>query len=58
MWILSPDGKVLGKISVPETTTNVAWGESDRKTLYITANTSLYRIRLKIAGVLRENNLK
>lgn len=51
VWILSPDGKVLGKISVPETATNLAWGESDRKTLYITANTSLYRIRLKIAGV-------
>ena len=51
VWILSPEGKVLGKISVPETATNVAWGESDRKTLYITANTSLYRIRLKIAGV-------
>ncbi|MEG4408598.1 SMP-30/gluconolactonase/LRE family protein [Microcoleus sp. MON2_D5] len=51
VWILSPDGKLLGRISVPETATNVAWGESDRKTLYITANTSLYRIRLKIAGV-------
>jgi len=51
VWILSPDGKLLGKISVPETATNLAWGESDRKTLYITANTSLYRIRLKIAGV-------
>lgn len=51
VWILSPDGKVLEKISVPETATNLAWGESDRKTLYITANTSLYRIRLKIAGV-------
>jgi gluconolactonase len=51
VWILSPDGKVLGKISVPETATNLAWGESDRKTLYITGSTSLYRIRLKIAGV-------
>ncbi|MEG4587590.1 SMP-30/gluconolactonase/LRE family protein [Microcoleus sp. MOSTC5] len=51
VWILSPDGRVLGKISVPETATNLAWGENDRKTLYITANTSLYRIRLKIAGV-------
>jgi gluconolactonase len=51
VWILSPDGKLLGKISVPETATNLAWGESDRKTLYITAYTSLYRIRLKIAGV-------
>lgn len=51
VWIFSPDGKLLGKISVPETATNLAWGESDRKTLYITASKSLYRIRLKIAGV-------
>ena len=51
VWIFSPDGKLLGKISVPETATNVAWGESDGKTLYITGSTSLYRIRLKIAGV-------
>ncbi|MEG4807833.1 SMP-30/gluconolactonase/LRE family protein [Microcoleus sp. F8-D3] len=51
VWIFSPDGKLLGKISVPETATNLAWGESDRKTLYITASKTLYRIRLKIAGV-------
>ncbi len=51
VWIFSRDGKLLGKISVPETATNLAWGESDRKTLYITASKSLYRIRLKIAGV-------
>ncbi|MEG4171367.1 MULTISPECIES: SMP-30/gluconolactonase/LRE family protein [unclassified Microcoleus] len=51
VWIFSRDGKLLGKISVPETATNLAWGESDRKTLYITGSTSLYRIRLKIAGV-------
>ncbi|MEG4941550.1 SMP-30/gluconolactonase/LRE family protein [Microcoleus sp. F4-D5] len=51
VWIFSRDGKLLGKISVPETATNLAWGESDRKTLYITASKSLYRIRLKIPGV-------
>ncbi|MEG4345831.1 SMP-30/gluconolactonase/LRE family protein [Microcoleus sp. A003_D6] len=51
VWIFSPDGKLLGRISVPETATNLAWGESDRQTLYITASKSLYRIRLKIAGV-------
>ncbi|MEG4485570.1 SMP-30/gluconolactonase/LRE family protein [Microcoleus sp. D2_18a_B4] len=51
VWIFSPEGKLLGKISVPETATNLAWGESDRKTLYITGSTSLYRIRLKMAGV-------
>ncbi|MGB3264778.1 MAG: SMP-30/gluconolactonase/LRE family protein [Microcoleus sp.] len=51
VWIFSPDGKLLGKISVSETATNLAWGESDYKTLYITGSKSLYRIRLKIAGV-------
>ncbi|MEG4517468.1 MULTISPECIES: SMP-30/gluconolactonase/LRE family protein [unclassified Microcoleus] len=51
VWIFSPEGKLLGKISVPETATNLAWGESDRQTLYITASKSLYRIQLKMAGV-------
>jgi len=51
VWIFSPDGKLLGKIFVPETATNLAWGESDRQTLYITGSKSLYRIRLKIPGV-------
>lgn len=51
VWVFSATGHLLGIIEVPETTTNLAWGESDGKTLYITAGTSLYRIRLKIAGV-------
>jgi gluconolactonase len=31
---------------------NLAWGEKDGKTLYITASTSIYRIRLSIGGTL------
>lgn len=50
VWILSPGGKLLGRIPVPEMATNLAWGDRDYKTLYITASKSLYRIRLKIAG--------
>ncbi len=46
VWIISPQGKYLDKIETPETPTNCNWGDSDRKTLYITANTSVYRIRL------------
>jgi len=30
---------------------NVAWGDEDGRTLYITASTSLYRIKLKVPGV-------
>jgi gluconolactonase len=50
VWIFSPDGKPLGTIAMPERVGNVAWGGPDRKTLYICASTSLYRVHLKIAG--------
>ncbi|MDP3580547.1 MAG: SMP-30/gluconolactonase/LRE family protein [Ignavibacteria bacterium] len=46
VWVISPDGKLLDKIATPETPTNCNWGDADRKTLYITAQTSVYRIRL------------
>lgn len=46
VWVISPDGKLLDKITTPETPTNCNWGDSDRKTLYITAQTSVYKIRL------------
>jgi gluconolactonase len=50
IWIISPEGKHLGTILVPERTANVTWAGPDRKTLYICASTSIYRVRLKIAG--------
>ena len=53
VWVFSPAGKLLGKIAVPEVTTNVAFGGSDGKTLFITANTSVYRIQLKVKGLKR-----
>ena len=51
IWIISPAGKLLGRIRVPETPANCAWGDADGKTLYITAVTGLYRIRLAVAGI-------
>lgn len=51
LWIISPEGKQLGLIKGPEDPHNMAWGDDDGKTLYITALTGLYRIRLNIAGV-------
>lgn len=53
VWVLRPDGKLIGKIAVPEVTTNVAFGEADGKTLFITAGKSLYRVRLKVEGFKR-----
>ena len=50
VWIISPAGKHIGTIKVPERVSNVAWGDKDSKSLYITASTSVYRIKLKIPG--------
>jgi gluconolactonase len=50
-WIISPEGKHLGTVKPPELPANLAFGDSDGKTLYLTARTGLYRIRLKIAGI-------
>jgi gluconolactonase len=47
VWILSPDGKHLGTIKAPELPANFAFGGDDRKTLYMTARTGVYRLRLK-----------
>jgi len=52
IWVLSPEGKELGRIEVPEVPANLAWGDADGKTLYITARTGLYRVRIKTGGAL------
>ncbi|MGX1930973.1 SMP-30/gluconolactonase/LRE family protein [Flagellimonas sp. 2504JD4-2] len=49
VWIISPSGKLLGKIIGPERPANMAWGD-DGKTLYLTAHTGLYKIKTKIGG--------
>jgi gluconolactonase len=51
IWIFEPDGTSLGVIVTPERPANCAWGDEDSKSLYITARTSLYRIRVKIPGI-------
>jgi gluconolactonase len=45
IWILSPGGDRLGLLGLPENPHNLAWGGDDRRTLYITALTSIYRMR-------------
>ncbi len=49
--IFSSKGTHLGTIPVPEAPTNLHWGDADGRTLYITAGTGVYRIRLAIAGL-------
>lgn len=51
VWILSPAGKALGRIVPPEHDANLAFGDADGKSLFLTASTGLYRIRVNIPGV-------
>lgn len=50
IFVFDSDGELLGSIKVPEIPANVAWGDDDLKTLYITARTGLYKIRVKTGG--------
>lgn len=50
VWIISPDGQHLGTLIPPQPPANVAWGDSDGQTLYMTAGDKLYRIRVNVAG--------
>lgn len=51
LWILSSEGKHLGTLKGPEHPHNLAWGDDDGKALYLTARTSVYRLRLNVPGV-------
>ncbi len=48
--VLSPQGKILANIPTPEEPANVEFGGDDRKTLYICAGKSLYRIKTTMTG--------
>ncbi len=51
LWILSPEGVHLGTLNGPEHPHNFAWGDADGRTLYMTARSGLYRVRLSVPGV-------
>jgi gluconolactonase len=46
IWVLSPEGERLDLVELPESPHNLAWGDADGRALYITALTSIYRMRL------------
>ena len=50
--VIDANAQCLGVIRTPERITNLAWGDDDLKTLYITGITALYRARLKTPGQL------
>ena len=50
IWVWDPDGQHLGTIVLPEQPANLAWGELDYKTLYITATKSVYKLATQAHG--------
>lgn len=51
LQVLSPEGKHLGTIKAPKHVHNMAWGDEDGRTLYLTARSGIYRMRLNVEGV-------
>ena len=51
IWVITPEGKHLGTIAVPEVPANCTFGAPDNSVLYITARNSIYRIALKATGL-------
>ena len=50
-WVVSDQGDALGRIRPPEHPANVGFGGADWKTLFLTAATSVYRLRVNVAGI-------
>ena len=50
-WVYAADGAHIGTIKTPEVPANLAFGGSDMKTLFFTAHTSVYCMRVKVAGL-------
>jgi gluconolactonase len=48
--VFASNARSIGVIQMPEYTANFAWGDADMRSLFITASTSLYRIRVKVPG--------
>jgi gluconolactonase len=48
--VFDPQGTCLGVINMPEYTANFCFGDDDFRSLFVTASTSLYRLRVKVPG--------
>jgi gluconolactonase len=50
-WVFAPDGSRLGVIRTPEVPANLCFGGPDMKTIFFTARTSVYSLRVKVPGL-------
>ena len=49
--VIGPAGKLLGRIRIPDHCTNMAWGDADWRSLYVTTYASVFRTRVNVPGV-------
>jgi gluconolactonase len=50
LYVYTPEGKPLNKVELPEAPSNCAFGDADFASLYVTARTSVFRVRLNVKG--------
>lgn len=50
VWVVTPEGKALGLIPIPEFCSNVTFGGDDGRTLYITCDQKVYALRMTVRG--------
>ena len=51
VWVLTPEGELRGVFETAEHAANLAFGGPDWSTLYLTANTSVYRVETAVTGI-------
>jgi gluconolactonase len=51
VWVYSPEGELVQEIEFPESPANICFGGKKRKTLFVTARTSVYTLEMKVKGV-------
>ena len=52
VWVISPEGKHIGTVLTPDQEANLAFGDVDGKSLFIMLHSSVYRLRVKVAGLV------
>lgn len=50
VYVYSPQAQLIGHIELPETPSNLAFGDGDLQTLFITARSTVYRVRIGVKG--------
>jgi len=52
VWVLAPDGTHLGTFETEEHAANLTFGGADFSSLFLTAQTSVYRVETNVRGVV------